>query len=149
MSIGVRTIYANSAAQAVTASTVLVDVTGLSTPLKANQRCHFRFFAPCAVAGAASGIKVQVVSTVAPSRYVQETKIFNGSTSAVALATVITAQAATSNALANIANHLIDIEGEIVAGATDGVLKLQFAQLVSDAAAASILAGASLEVTLF
>lgn len=149
MSVGIRVIFANSAAQSVANSAVLVDATGITAPLKANQRAHFRFFIPCAVAGAASGIKARVVTTVVPSRFVQESKIFNGSTNALALSSVITAQADISNALANIANHMIDVEGEVVAGATDGVLKLQFAQLVADAAAASVLAGASLEVTYF
>lgn len=149
MSIGIRLITANSVNQSLNTSVVLVDVTGLSVPLKAGQRLHFRFFIPCAVVGAASGIKVEAISTIAPARFVQSSKIYNGVTNAIVLSSVITAQAAVSNALANIGNHLIELEGEIVGGISDGVFKLQFAQLVADAANATILAGASLETTQF
>jgi hypothetical protein len=149
MSIGIRTIFANSAVQSVVSSTVLVDVTGLSFSLAPGQRAKFRCFIPCAVAGAVSGIKFQMITTVVPARYVEERKIFNGSTNAVAVASVVTAQTVVSNALANIANHMCDMEGEVVGGATASILKLQFAQLVSDPAAASVLAGASMEITTY
>jgi hypothetical protein len=144
--IGIRNIFRLAADQAVTASTVLVDVAGLAVNLAPGQRLKFRFYVPCAVAGTAPGLALEVITTVAPAQWNCAYKIINGSTSAFGKVSVQTAQAAVSNALANIANHLAEIEGEVTGGVTASVLKLQFAQLVSDAALVTILRGATLEV---
>jgi hypothetical protein len=149
--IGIRSIFRLAANQSVNSGgtgTNLVDITGLQFPLAINQRVKFRAWLPCAVAGAASGLKFQATVPAGGAAYVVSGLIFNGSTNALAIASVIVAQAALSNALANIANHLCILEGEVINGATAGNLSIQFAQLVADAANATIIRGATLEIVV-
>lgn len=149
--IGIRSIYRLAANQSVNnagTGTTLVDITGLQFSMAANKRVKFRAWLPCAVAGAASGLKFQVTGPAGLTSYTVSAYIGNGVTNANGLLSVITAQAAVSNALANIGNHICMLEGEMTLGATAGNLSIQFAQLVADAANATILAGATLEVVL-
>lgn len=148
MSIGIRNIFRLAANFPVTSSVALVDVTGLTVPLGVSVKMKYRIYIPCAVAGATPGVKFQVVVPAAGVSFTQSTMIFNGSTSAVDKISTITASAAVTGALANIANHYAVIEGEVVNGLTAGVLKLQFAQSVSDPAASTVLLGATLETTI-
>jgi hypothetical protein len=149
--IGIRSIFRLAANQSVNSGgtgTNLVDITGLQFPLAINQRVKFRAWLPCAVAGAASGLKFQATVPAGGAAYVVSAVIMNGVTNALALAAVIVAQAAVSNALANIGNHLCILEGEVINGATAGNLSIQFAQLVADAANATIIRGATLEIVV-
>lgn len=150
MSIGIRNIVANSVNQSILNSNVLVDVTGLSVPLASSQRCNFKVWIPITLAGATSGIKLEMITTQAAVTWTASYSIFNGSTNAVDKITTQTAQAAVTGALLNAANHLALIWGTVVGNATPGVLKLQFAQNVVDAVnAATLLAGTTMEVVYF
>jgi hypothetical protein len=149
--IGIRSIFRLAANQSVNnggTGVTLVDITGLQFPLAINQRVKFRAWLPCAVAGAASGLKFQATVPAGGAAYAVSAVIMNGVTNALALAAVIVAQAAVSNALANIGNHLCILEGEVINGATAGNLSIQFAQLVADAANATIIRGATLEIVV-
>src|ERR1700732_2654371 len=121
---GILNTQRQSANQGVANSTVLVSATRLSFALVANERKRFRAVLPFTLAGAVSGLKVQVTNSQASANYLVETQIYNGSTNAVALISVITAQASQSNALANAANHLVIVDGEITQGAAAGTVSI-------------------------
>jgi hypothetical protein len=127
----------------VTGSTTLVN-SGLSIPIAANQSIQGYARVPISVAGAASGAKFQLVVPAGGTIYQVEYIIVNGSTQAVAIADNLVASAAFSNALANIADHYMFMTFNIANGVTAGSVTLQFAQLVSDAAAANLLKGATM-----
>lgn len=121
--------------------------TDLTIPIAAAQRVHFTAMLPVTLAGAASGAKFMVDAPAAPTIYQVAFQIINGSSATVAAADIILAEAAFSNALANAATHYCTIEGFIHNGATAGNITIQFAQLVTDAGAADLLAGATMRVT--
>lgn len=140
MSIGVFNIARQAAALAKTNNT-LAD-TDLSIPIAANQSFAGTGFLPITLAGAASGAQVQVTVPAGGTTYILGYTIVNGSSATVAAADVIVASAAFSNALANAADHYISFYISVVNGATAGNILVRFAQLVTDAAAATLLAGA-------
>lgn len=146
--IGQRQIAFQVAALPVTASVAFVN-TDLSIPIGASQRMVGSIFCPITLAGAASGAKWQITVPAAGTLYRVAFEIYNGSTNVLATADVIVAAAAFSNALANAADHYMKASFEITNGVTAGDVTLQFAQLVADAGAATVLAGAYMEATLF
>ncbi len=127
----------------VNSSTTLVN-TQLSIPIAASQRMQGLCRVPITLAGAASGAKWQLTVPAGGTVYQVEYTITNGNSATVVQSNVLLASAAFSNALANITNHYMFCTFYIANGATAGSVTLQFAQLVSDAAAASVLAGATM-----
>lgn len=146
MSIGVYNIARQAAALAKTNNT-LAD-TDLSIPIAANQSFSGRAFLPITLAGAASGAQVQVTVPAGGVTYILGYTIVNGASAAVAASDIIVASAAFSNALANADNHFISFYISVVNGTTAGNILVRFAQLVTDAAAATLLAGAFFDGTL-
>ena len=123
--IGIRSLYRLAANQSVnngTTGVTLVDVTGLQFAMAAGKRVKFRAWLPCAVVGAASGLKFQVTVPAAGTSYVTSAIILNGVTNAIGLSSVIAALGPVSNALANIGNHLCILEGEVINGVNAGNL---------------------------
>lgn len=123
--------------------------TNLTIPIGANQTMVGSIFAPTTVTGAASGAKYQLVVPAGGVLYQLQFEIINATTPATALIDMITASAAFSNALANINTHVMLANFTIVNGATAGSVTLQFAQLVTDAAAATLDVGAWMRGTKF
>ena len=123
--------------------------TNLSIPIASSQRMKGTIFAPVSVTGAASGAKFQLVVPAGGTLYQLQYQIINAVTPATAVIDLITASAAFSNALANIGTHCMLANFTIVNGATAGDVVLQFAQLVTDAAAATLDVGAWMTVTKF
>lgn len=145
---GLRSLIYLAASQPITASTALVTATGMSFNLGAGKSAKVRGWAPFSLAGTASGAKFQVTPSQVPTTYLLSWKLFSGaSTGSLAAFADQTASAAFSNALASAANHLLEFECYVVANLACSV-SLQFAQLVSDAAAITMLAGSSMELTL-
>jgi hypothetical protein len=142
--IGIPFAFRQTAALPITSSTVLV-ATSLVVPIAIGQTIYCRATLPMTLAGAASGAKFQVVTPAAPTTYQVQYKIFNGSTNVLATAGILLATAAFSNALANAANHFAEVDIFVTNGATAGSVTIQFAQLVSDASAATLLAGAMIK----
>lgn len=140
MSIGVFNQVRQAAAFAKTNNTLAN--TELILPIAAGQSFSGDAFLPFTLAGAASGAAVQVTVPAAGTSYILGYNITNGSSATVVQSDVITASAAFSNALANAADHYISLQISIVNGANAGNITIQFAQLVTDAAAATLLAGA-------
>jgi hypothetical protein len=126
---------------------VLVN-TDLIIPIAASQSFIGKAFLPITLAGAASGAKVQVTVPAGGTAYLLGYEIINGNSATVAAADVILASAAFSNALANATDHFIKFDLTVVNGATAGNITVQFAQLTTDAAAATLLAGAFITGTL-
>lgn len=146
MGIGVFNIVRQTAALAKT-NDVLAD-TELIIPIGANQSFSGEAFLPFTLAGAASGAKVQVTVPAAGVSYQLGYNIINGNSATVVQSDIIVASAAFSNALANAADHFISFQISVLNGATAGNITIQFAQLVTDAAAATLLAGAWLKGSL-
>ena len=126
----------------------LVD-TNLTIPISANQRLAGDIFAVVGVTGAASGAKFQLTVPAGGTLYQVEYEIINAVTPALAVVDLITASAAFSNALANIGTHCMKARFTIVNGANAGDVTLQFAQLVTDAAAATLDVGSWMRGTKF
>ena len=131
-----------------TADTTLED-TDLVIPIAANERMHGYVRALVTLAGTASGAKFQLTVPAGGIVFENQYIITNGGTGAVAAADTQLASAAFSNALANADTHALLMHFEIENGATAGNVALQFAQLVSDAGAATFLLGATMMVWKF
>jgi len=119
--------------------------TDLVIAIAANQSFIGKAFLPFTLAGAASGAKVQVTVPAGGVTYLLGYNITNGNSATVVQSDIIAASAAFSNALANATDHFITFDLSITNGATAGNITVQFAQLVTDAAAATLLAGAWFE----
>lgn len=145
--IGISEIARQTAALPKVNNTLVA--TDLTIPIAANQRMTGTFFCPLSVAGAASGAQFQLVVPAGGTLYQLQYQILNGVTPAVAVTDIFLASAAFSNALANIGDHCASGIFSIANGATAGSITMQFAQLVTDAAAATLLAGAFMQVTKF
>jgi hypothetical protein len=137
--------------QAVTASTTLVDVIGLSMNIPRDQKVKFEFYVPFSLADVASGWKFQVVLSTAFTNFVNHVLVFDGVTpGAFVNSTVQVASAAVAGALAVAGNHICYCTGQLENSNNGGLpinIKLQFAQNVADAGAITILRGAYLIVT--
>lgn len=144
---GIRNILYLTATQAVTSSTTLVNVTEGVFALAAGKSCRVKGWIPFSLAGTASGAKFEVLPPTTPTLYLLSWKLYSGaSTGTLAAFADQTTAAAFSNALASAANHLLEFDAFITANAA-GNVALQFAQLVSDAGAITLLSGGSLDVT--
>lgn len=147
MSIGIRTIQILAANQVITSSTALVTVPGLSYALAAGKSARLKYWIPFTLAGTASGAKFEILPPAAPSVYLMSWKLYNGtSTGTLAATAVQTVAGAFSNALAAAANDVMEADLFVTAIAA-GTIALQFAQLVSDAGAITLLAGGFVEIT--
>lgn len=122
--------------------------TDLIIQIGASQSFIGKAFLPFTLAGAASGAQVQVTVPAGGVAYLLGYEIINGNSATVVAADIITASAAFSNALANATDHYISFDLTVVNGTTAGNITVQFAQLVTDAAAATLLAGAFITGTL-
>ncbi len=142
--IGIPNVQQQAANLPITSSVTLVN-TDLIVPIAINQSYKGRAVMPITLAGAASGAKWQVTVPAGGSVYQVGFQIYNGSTNALATAGILLASAAFSNALANAANHLCIVDIFVINGATAGNITIQFAQLVSDAGAATLLAGSTID----
>jgi len=120
----------------------------LIIPIGASQSFIGRFYLPINLAGGASGAQVQITVTGGGTTYLVGYEICNGNSATIVQADQIVASAAFSNALANATDHFFSGFITIVNGATAGNITVQFAQLVTDAAAATLLAGAWISGTL-
>lgn len=120
----------------------------LIIPIGVSQSFIGRAFLPINCAGTASGAQIQVTVPAGGTAYLVGYKIINGNSATVVAADIITASAAISNALANATDHYIEFEITVINGATAGNITVQFAQLVTDAAAATLLSGAFITGTL-
>lgn len=120
--------------------------TDLTFSIAAGEKVKGRAILPVTLAGTASGAKFLVDAPAAPAVYQVEYKIINGNSGAVATTDIILAEAAFSNALANATTHFAEVDFYIENGTTEGDVTIQFAQLVTDASAATLLEGATLEV---
>lgn len=146
--LGQPVVARQDAALPVTSSTTLVS-SGLSIPIAANQRIEGWGRCPITLAGTASGAKWQFIVPAGGTIYQLEYTITNGNSKTVVQSDVLLASAAFSNALANATNHYMFFTFQIANGATAGSVTLQFAQLVSDGSAATLLAGATMQAVKF
>lgn len=148
MSIGIRKIFKNAANQQVAASVALVDATGLSVPIAANQTLILRYVLPFSV-GATGGFRFNVAVPAGGVSYTASMFAHDGVTAAPGseFGNVITAAADFTNAWAVAGNHLCLIEATIVNGATAGNVTLKFA-CNNAANAINILNGAFVEVVV-
>jgi hypothetical protein len=146
MSIGIQTIFKNTANQPVAASTALVAVTGLTVPVAANQTVVLDYHIPFSV-GATGGFRFNLAVPAGGSKYTASLFAFDGVTAApgVQVGVVQTAAADFANAWAVAGNHMLIVKATIVNGATAGSITLQFACNTA-ANAINVLAGASVRV---
>lgn len=141
--LGIRTYFRLLAAQVITNSIALVTTT-LKSPIAANQTQKLRWWLPITV-GATGGIRAQVVVPAGGVLFNCTFKLFNTITPAMTTASQV-ASAAFTNALAAAGTHWLEIECEVVNGATAGDVDLQIAQNTADALSLTLLRGATLDV---
>lgn len=134
------------AANTVFASDTALATVGLSTAIAAGQTLKLRFWVPLSV-GASGGVRAQLVVPSGGTAFIATIKLFNTVSPGLTTATQA-ASAAFTNALANAGTHWLEVEATVVNGATAGNVDLQFAQNTSDAAALTILRGASLQAVI-
>lgn len=140
--LGIRNFFKKTAQQVITASVALVT-TGLTIPVAANQTIKARFWVPFSV-GATGGVRAQIVVPAGGTLFNATIKLFNTVTPATTIASQV-ASAAFTNALAAAGTHWLEIEVEVVNGATAGNIDLQMAQNTSDALSLTILQGATVD----
>jgi hypothetical protein len=146
--LGIRQIITIDAPQTATSNTTLATITGLSVALAAGKSARLKGWIPFSLAGTASGAKFQIVPPTTPTLYLLSWKLYSGaSTGSLAAFADQTTSAAFSNALASAANHLMEFDAFVTANTLGNVL-VQFAQLVSDAGAMTILQGGTVDVIL-
>lgn len=143
MSVGIRNVFIKTASQTFTADTTLASI-GLTSPIAAGQTQCFRAWIPVTLA-ATGGVKVLVNVPAGGALYNVSVKLFN--TVAPSLTTAMYQTSTTfANAAANAGDHWLEVEGEIVNGATAGNIDIQMAQN-SAANTLVVLRGAKMEVT--
>lgn len=147
MTPGIEIKQRLAAAQTVTASTALVDLVGMTFPIKNGQKIHYRIKQPFTV-GAAGGFKFRLDGPTS-SNYNNIQEVNDGVTASpgAQIVSVITALGDFANAFAGVAgNHSLEMEGDFVATA-DGNVKLQMA---CNSAAGAIIAlqGGYMEVSI-
>lgn len=145
MSVGIRLIFTQAAAVAVTSSIVPV-ATSLVCPVAAGQRVNGRIVLPVTV-GATGGIRVQMTGPAAPVSFVNSILLANVPAPGVVLAAQ-NALGTFANALANAGQSYCIMDFSFVNGVNAGNLAVLFAQNTSDALTATLLAGASMECTI-
>lgn len=147
MSIGIRNALRLTTTQSVTSSTVLVDATGMTIAVAANQKVHIRCMFYFTV-GAAGGVKAQIIVPAGGTAFSNAVFLVNTVAPAVVSA-MQTSSAAFADALANAGSHYLIMEVDVINGATAGNIKLQFAQNSSNGTACQLLAGSFMDcVTL-
>lgn len=146
MGIGVKTFYSVAANVAFTSNVTLATV-GLKSAIAAGQSQKIRAWVPVTV-GATGGIRLQIVVPAGGALFNATIKLFNNVAPSLTTA-VQAASAAFTNALANAGTHWVEVEADIVNGATAGFVDLQFAQNTSDVLTATVLKGGSMDVTIF
>lgn len=143
--LGIRSFY-SVISNIVVASATLVTST-LKSPIAASQRQKLRWWVPFTV-GATGGVRCQIVVPAGGTLFNATIKLIN----TVAPSQTVAAQAASAaftNALANAGTHWLEIEADIINGATAGDVDLQIGQNTTDALTLSILAGGSLEAIVY
>lgn len=146
MKIGIVQRQNLEAAQTVTASTALVDVTGFTIPVLAGKVYHFRAKGLFTV-GATGGFKFRLDGPAAPTSYQNIQTVIDGVTASpgALICDPITALADFANALAVAGDHSFEMEGQMIPS-IDGTLKLQFA-CNSAANAITLARGMYFEIT--
>lgn len=135
------------AAQTVTASVALVDVTGFTVPVVAGGVYHFRIKGLFTV-GATGGFKFRLDGPAAPTSYQNIQTVIDGVTASpgAQICDPITALADFANAFASVAgDHSFEMEGQFIPSIA-GTLKLQFA-CNSAAGAITLARGMYFEIT--
>jgi len=144
MALGIRNFFTLAADQAVTASVVLVTMTGFTIPVVAGRIYTIKTDLQFSV-GAAGGVRIRwTLPTL--TRYAQSILLANTVAPAVVVAEQV-ANADFTNALANAGNHFFRGCVCFVPSASGNAL-LQFAQNTSDATPVTMLAGSSADLTI-
>jgi hypothetical protein len=140
---GIRNSLRLAAAVPVAASIVPIS-SGLLFPIAANQIVKGRIFLTFSV-GAAGGCRFVFVVPAGGASFNASFRLFNNVAPAIVPA-VQTAAADFTNALANAGNHNLEVDFDIVNGATAGNIDFQFAQNTSDATAITLFIGCGAEI---
>jgi hypothetical protein len=144
---GISTINRLAANFPVTSNLTPADITGFSFAVGPLKRIKWKFRAVFTL-GATGGFRFLAHNSHAPTIYNAEWNVAEGATPQD-LNLAQSAEAAFANAAAHAATYYCHAEGEIEQDATGGTFSIQFAQNTSDAATATILAGATLEIIQF
>ncbi len=146
---GIKVVAFIAAAVAITSNAVLASVGSffgqLAPTIAAGQTVKCRWWIPFSV-GATGGIRCQVVVPAGSALYNVTIKLYNTVAPSLTTAALV-ATAAFTNALANAGEHWLEVEAEIVNGATAGTVDLQIAQNTSDVLTLNVHRGAFCDVT--
>src|SRR5690242_8560266 len=113
--VGIYNFFLLLANLAITSSTALI-ISGLKSPIAANQTQKLKWWIPFSV-GAAGGFKCQVVVPAGGVAFIQTVNLFDTEGSAL-IYDVLIASGAFSNAIAAAGNYWIEIEATIINGDT-------------------------------
>jgi hypothetical protein len=147
MSVGIRNIFVLAAPQTFTNNNTLANLSGVASPIAANQRQIIRIWIPVTT-GATGGAQYRVVVPAGGTLFRITTRINNQSATQNTTSTQ-TSSTAVGNALASPASHFIEATGIIINGATPGFIQVQAAQNTVDANTLTIQQGAFIEATIF
>ena len=147
--VGIKVAALITAAVVITSNAVLASAGsffGLLAPqIAAGQTVHVRYWIPFSV-GATGGIRCQLVVPAGGTLFNCSITLHNTVAPSITDAMQV-ASAAFTNALANAGNHWLEVEADIVNGATAGTIDLQIAQNTSDVLSLTVLRGAWCDVT--
>lgn len=140
--LGIRNSFRVGTALPITNVTPISS--GLLFPVAANQVVRGRIFLTFSV-GAAGGCRFIFVVPAAGTSFNATFRLYDNVAPAMTGA-VQTAAAAFTNALANAGNHNLEVEFDIVNGATAGNIDFQFAQNTNNATPITLFVGCEAEV---
>jgi len=144
MSVGIRTTFVLAANAVITSNATLATLTGMSSPIAANQTQQIKAWIPFTV-GATGGIRFQLVVPAGGTIFVATFNLRDNVTPATITAIQV-ASAAFTNALAVAGTHWLEIEATIVNGLTAGNVLLQAAQNTVDVLSLTVLRGTAMKV---
>lgn len=127
--------------QPLDSSIALIDITGFTLPVRANQRIAWLFFASFTL-GATGGFRFQPTAPAGISDIATQWFAAEATTPASFVLSAIT-QTPFTNAAAVAATYLVKASGSITIGSTAGNFSMQFAQNNSTANPITIKAGST------
>lgn len=119
---------------------------GLLSPLAAGEEQHFDAWIPFSITGA-GGFRLLVVAPAGSTTKIMTLEVVNTVTPSD-IGFIPAINVATTNAIADVATHWLNVTGTILNGAVAGSIDLQLAQNTSTANTLTVLKGGWLRATV-
>jgi hypothetical protein len=119
---------------------------GLLSPLAAGEEQHFNAWIPITVTGA-GGFRLLVVAPAGSTTKIM-TLLVNNTVTPSEIGFIPVINVATTNAIADVATHWLNLTGTILNGAVAGSIDIQLAQNTSTANTLTVLKGGWMDTTI-